>query len=339
MKQIAAFFKLIRWPNLLIVFFTQLFICLCVLRPTTVFFTESPTTIAGHQVALFYPIAHFLNFPNFLLLSLSVLLIAAAGYIINDFYDLAIDKINKPEKVILGSKISIKVALLLYALFNIISLAIALYLSIQVQLLPLWLIQLFCVGLLWVYAAFLKRRPIWGNIVVAFLSALVIIILPAYEPILYSFIAKPLFYYSDGGSNDLVNPLYIIVFYAYFAFMVSWMREIVKDIQDMEGDRAEGSRTFPLLAGIKKAGCLVIVLGILVAIPLLVAVVAVFNSRWLFLSIYIFIALLLPVIWLCLKIPKDYSTAHFGNLSRQLKTIMVLGIGSLIVYFYLSFVV
>lgn len=320
MNPIANFFKLARWPNLLIVFLAQLLIWWGVIRPVG--------DLPGGSVL-------FLQWHHFILLSLTTILIAAAGYIINDYYDRAIDQINKPEKVIVGRFFSVRLTLRLYAFLNLSALVLSLYLSIRLQIMALAAIQLFCMFLLWLYAAVLKARPVWGNVAVALLTALTILILVAYEPLMYPF--RSLSFLIIGPRHSLMNPLWVIGVYAFFAFMTTWMREIVKDMQDVKGDAAVGCRTLPIVAGLKTATLLVAFLGIMVVLALAGVALSLMRSEWLVLSAYLLLALVLPVLLLIVQIFKDDTPGHYGKWSGRLKLIMLLGILALPLYYLLTF--
>lgn len=317
MKLFLAFLRLIRWPNLLIVFFTQALIWYCAIRQS------NPKEIL------------FLSFPNFLLLSLTTILIAAAGYLINDYFDIDIDRINKPDKLIIGNHISKKAAVLFYVLLNIFALAFSIYLAESLQEPALAFIQMFCILLLWAYAIRLKRTYLLGNIAVSILTALTILILVAYEPVLYSFLKiKGI---QIKNSVLIINPLKLIFLYTYFAFMVTWMREIVKDVQDMEGDKMGGCRTLPILKGEKGANNWLLGIFFLVIAPLLAVSVELFHGKWIILSVYIGVGLVLPLCSIIFTLKQQPSNESYARLSSRLKMIMLLGMVPLVIYYIMSF--
>lgn len=317
MKRFLAYLQLIRWLNLFIVFLTQALIWFCIIQPI------------GKENTL------FLSPIKFLLLSLTTLLIAAAGYIINDYFDIDIDQINKPDKVIVGKFISKRGAVVSYVLLNALALFIAVYLADLLSNPFLPLIQVFCVMLLWAYAARLKREPVWGNVAVSLLTALTVLIVMAYEPALYSFLKLKGIRHTN--SFLMINPLKLVFLYAYFAFMVTWMREIVKDIQDMEGDKAGGCRTLPILKGEKVAGYWLLGLFIIILLPLLEVVVALFHGKWIVLSLYIVLGLIFPLCSMIYSLLQKKSDEIYGRLSTRLKVIMLLGIFPLIIYYLLAY--
>lgn len=319
MKPATAFFQLIRWRNLLIVLLTQWFIWQCVIRP----------------MASWSRVPVFLNTPRFLLLSLSTVLIAAAGYIINDYFDVKIDLINRPQKVIIEKTISRRAAILWHSLFNVIGFLLALYLARALGNYFVVSIQLACTVLLWFYSTTFKRQFITGNVVVALLTGLTVMILAVYEPALYPHINFR--YFLTEGGRLLVNPFGVIAVYTYFAFMLTWMREIVKDMEDFKGDAEDGCVTMPIRIGLQRSTWFVIGFGILAIAPLCVAAVKLFSGSWAILGVYIFIALVIPLIAWLLFLPRKATAKHYGDASRWLKIIMLAGIASLLLYFWLQY--
>ena len=319
MKPVSAFFRLIRWRNLLIVFLTQWFIWCCVVAPME----------AWSNIPL------FLGAPHFLLLSLSTILIAAAGYIINDYFDVRIDIINRPGKVIIGRLISRRWAIALHTLLNIAGLFIAVYLAWQLHNYWVISIQLACTILLWFYSTTFKRQFVTGNVAVALLTALTILILAVFEPALHPYIN--LTYFIEEEGRVLVNPFGVIAVYTYFAFMLTWMREIVKDMEDFKGDAEDGCVTMPIRIGLQRSSYWVIFLGILAIIPLMIAAFRLFGGAWMVLGIYIVVALVLPLVILLVRLPGKATQQHYGLMSRWLKIIMLAGIASLLLYYFLQY--
>lgn len=321
MKQIGAYGRLMRWSNLLIVFFTQLLIWACVIYPLR--------KVDGREV--------FLDFPHFFLLSLTTVFIAAAGYIINDYFDVSIDLINKPSSVIIGRVVSRKAALVLYLWLNVFGLAIAVFLAESLSLPGLALFQMFCALLLFVYAARLKRSYLLGNIAVSLLTALSVIVLVAYEPALYPYFRMDSLKKTEGNLG--INPLTLMLVYALFAFLVTWMREIVKDVQDRAGDQAASCRTLPIVSGIKIAGRWVVGLGLLVIVTLIDVAFALFHGAWVIMSVYVVVSIIFPIgNILILLLKRQEQQEIYASLSKRLKILMLLGIGALPIYYFLSFV-
>ena len=312
-----AWLKLIRWTNLLIVFFTQLLVWACVTRP-----------MQGQE-----DVSFLLNIPNFLLLSLSTVLIAAAGYIINDYFDIRIDNINRPEKMVLEKTIPRRLAIILHSVLNIVALLSAAIVARQGGHYSWLLLQLACTILLWFYSTHFKRMFMIGNVVVSLLTAFTIIALRVYEPAMHYYLRQPVFIELNNG-KILPNPVWVLLVYAYFAFVLTWMREIVKDMEDFKGDEADGCVTMPIQWGLKRAEQFAQALAALAVIPLAVVTINLLIKKDWVLGIYTLIALILPIIWWMVFLPKEATTTHYGKASRYLKFIMISGIGSLIIYYF-----
>ncbi len=308
--------QLIRWKNLLIVLLTQTAVWLCVIRPAQEF-ADAP---------------HLLTVPNFLLLAFSTMMIAAAGYIINDYFDVKIDSINQPEKVILQQKIPRRTGIILHNLLNIIAMLLV-FLIVRRGGSYWWMLWQFgCTLLLWFYSTHFKRQFMVGNVVVAILTALTIIVLIVYEPALHSFFSLDGFVARKDGTA-VPNPVWVLGVYAGFAFLLTWMREIVKDMEDYKGDAAEGCLTMPIKWGLQRASFFTMALGIVALFFLTAAAVGLMLKRDWLIGIYTLCALVFPLLFWIYKLPKAVTTLHYGQSSRSLKIIMVLGIGSLFLYY------
>ena len=305
-----AWLQLIRWKNLLIIFLTQLLAWAFVILPC------SPGILG--------PI-------NFLCFALSTVLIAAAGYIINDYFDIRIDTINRPYKVVLEKIIPRKQAIIAHTVFNAIALVLAGYVAAQAHHYEWLLLQAGCTLLLWFYSTHFKKRYMSGNIVVSLLAALTILTLVLYAPVLHNLFALPVFPMAHSLSS---MPVWVLVVYAYFAFMLTWMREIVKDMEDYKGDDAEGCMTMPIKKGLSYCVTFIRVLMALAVIPLVIAVLALSSKGYYILPGYISTLLIVPLCAWAFFIGKDFTTAHYHRASRMLKAIMVLGICSLIFYHF-----
>ncbi|HRO42983.1 MAG TPA: geranylgeranylglycerol-phosphate geranylgeranyltransferase [Flavipsychrobacter sp.] len=310
------YLRLIRWTNLLIIFLTQLLAWACVILPTKNFAPER----------------FLLNFPNFLLVSLSTVLIAGAGYIINDYFDIRIDNINKPQKMVLEKQIPRRMAIIMHTVLNVVAVLFAAVVARQAGHYSFLLLQLICTVLLWFYSTHFKRQFALGNITVSLLTALTVIVLILYEPAMHFYLTKPPFIVYSA-ENILPNPIWVLMVYAYFAFVLTWMREITKDMEDLKGDEAEGCVTMPIKWGLQKASFFCLGLGGFALIPLIIAAAnLLYNNDWL-LGSYTVVALIIPIIAWMFFLPKAATTEHYAKASRYLKFIMVSGIGSLIIYY------
>jgi 4-hydroxybenzoate polyprenyltransferase len=232
-------------------------------------------------------------------LSLSTVLIAAAGYIINDYYDIKIDLINKPDRVVIGKSITRRYAIFFHTSISIIGIAIGFLLNWKIGF-----INFVCVFLLWLYSNNLKRQPLTGNLVVAILT---------------------------GLSIGLVNLLYqspnrLVIIYALFAFFMTLLREIVKDMEDMKGDNTFGCKTLPIVWGIRKTKWLLYAITALFSV-----VVLILNFQFKLMPHSYFLAFLfLPMFVLIVRLIKADTKNEFYKLSQLCKVIMLLGIGSMV---------
>jgi len=171
------------------------------------------------------------------MLAISCILIAAAGYLINDLYDRKIDIINKPSQL---EPLSKNVILVLYTVLNITALVIS-YIYATPVLFTLFPISIF---LLWIYSALLKKLPLVGNIIIAVLSGII--------PIIYLF-AQNEFFTDCQTPLSQINTTEIIFHFSILAFLSTLSREIVKDIEDIKGDQAEDLKTLPIVIGVNAA--------------------------------------------------------------------------------------
>lgn len=278
---VFGFLRLIRVQNLLIVVLTQYLARICLIDPA-----DSS------------PLRALLD-PAMLLLSFSTVCIAAAGYIINDYFDIKIDLVNKPERVIIGRYLKRRVAMGAHQVLNVMGCAVGLYLSRWV-----FVLDVLSVSLLWFYSARFKRQPFVGNLVVAFLTALSLLVLAVYY----------------RQSVDL------LLIYASFAFVITLVREIIKDMEDVRGDARFGCRTLPIIWGIRRTKTFLYIL-IASFIATLFIVAGDLGNRNLNIT---FFALLIPIAWLIYRLVYADTKREFGYLSQLCKVIMLLGVSSMI---------
>ncbi|HNR74151.1 MAG TPA: geranylgeranylglycerol-phosphate geranylgeranyltransferase [Cyclobacteriaceae bacterium] len=234
-----------------------------------------------------------------LVLALSTTIIAAAGYIINDYYDIKIDLINKPERVVIGKGIPRRYALLFHTFLSVIGIALGFLLGLRVAA-----IHLVSVFLLWWYSNNLKRQPFIGNFVVALLT---------------------------GLSVWLVNVVYyenhiLVSIYALFSFFITLVREIVKDMEDLKGDNTFGCKTLPIVWGLRRTKW--VIYGLLMLFAL---VVMYLNYEYTKLPEYYFlIFLFMPLGLFVARLVVADTKKDFYWLSQWCKIIMLLGILSMV---------
>jgi len=296
------YLNLIRWKNLLIIVLVQILIKYALLIP-------SDATIT-------------LNWFGFLLLALSTLCIAAAGYVINDIYDVETDLVNKPDKVIVGKYISEKNAFNFFIILNFIGVLIGFYISHLVGKSGFFALFVIVSALLYVYASYLKQNLLIGNIVVAVVIALSLIFVGIFEllPVINS-----------QNQNIQLSMFKIILHYALFAFIINFIREIVKDIQDVDGDHKAGMNTLPIVIGRERTKNILFVLSL---VPVLAMVYYLSNYlyKYIIVVIYFLIAVVAPLILVSIKLFNAKSKKDFQLISNLLKIIMLTGVLSMLMY-------
>lgn len=305
MKYYGLFFKLIRWPNLVIIFLTQWLFQYYVIVPLLKKSALTPKMV---------PTAFFM-------ITVAYMLVAAAGYIINDYFDLEIDTINKPDKIFITRGISRNGAMAAYVLMNVLAMGLGYAVSVQTGgWAPLYCIA-GCIVLLYFYSAFFKKQFLIGNILVAGISASAVPVLTLVE--------------DDVGGVFPDTLRYITIYttlYTGFAFILSFARELVKDLEDMEGDRRYGGQTIPIILGTRTAlgiiACtLFCLIGVLAAIqPTLWAQ----GSRTSILSLYSICFIILPLGWILLKVSGARVVEDYHRISTWIKLVMLTGILSML---------
>ena len=228
MKRFFEFLKLIRFVNLIFIAITQLVFYYCIITP---------------QYAIYNSAGPVLSIPNLNYLILASVFIAAAGYIINDYFDLNIDRINKPHRLIIGRHISRRWAMFFHLVLSAIGLSCTAYVSYQLKNPFLLLFNFLVVIVLIFYSTTLKRKLLSGNILISLLTSWVIIILYIAELNLTRSVML------SNQAHVLLKIYKIAAVYAGFAFVVSFIREIVKDMEDQDGDKRNECKTIPIVWG------------------------------------------------------------------------------------------
>lgn len=216
---------------------------------------------------------------DFALLVLSLVLIAAGGNIINDYFDVRADRVNKPHKVIVGKYVKRRIAMASHIAFNAIGILIGGFLAWKVGMWKLVIIHLFAAGSLWYYSVLFKREFLIGNIVIALLAALVPLAVGLFEIplVIEAYGAQVHDYFLEVNPEGDPNLFFKILFYfilgfAGFAFLLTLVREIQKDLADVRGDIQVGCKTMPAVIGIRRTKLVVtVLLGVSIIIILMVA--------------------------------------------------------------------
>lgn len=307
-----AFLKLIRIENLLIIAITQYSIKYFVFSPINEFSQYTPVL--------------------FTISVISTILIAAAGYMINDYFDVKTDKINHPETVVVDVVIKRRWVMVMHVVFNAIGLLMGVFLALKCHHLSLLLFQLLSILLLWFYSTHFKKQLLVGNLVVSLLTATIPVMPMVYEYYLYSGADSVMALLA----RNMIRYLIVIVFaYSAFAFLTSFAREVIKDMEDYKGDVQTGCKTMPIVWGIITSK-VVTFFTILICIGLLLLAQYKFYKEHLFLAIYyIGILVIIPLLVLLFLTIKARTSKDFKVASLLLKFIMLSGIGFTVFIKYL----
>ncbi len=310
MKLITAFLRLVRWPNLVFIALTQALFAYGVIHPI---FVHAGITPNLHGRA-------------FILLCVSSILIAAAGYIINDYFDLNIDRVNKPDKLVVDKIINRRWTIIWHLLLSLAGIAIGFYLDWTTSIHLLGPANLLCVVLLFLYSISLKKKLLSGNILISLLTAWTVLVVTWCEN---SFLWQTL-----GSNGELqVNKITRITFlYAGFAFIISLIREVVKDMEDIEGDRRYGCKTMPISWGINATKVFVAVWLVVLITALVIVQVYVLLFGWWASAAYCIAFVIIPLLWIFKKLFSARLAPDYHKLSSIIKLVMLTGILSMVFF-------
>lgn len=291
----------------------QVLINVCLVRPILMLYELEPT----------------FTVLDFIFLTAATVMIAAGGYIINDYFDTKSDMINRPDNVVVGTDVSRGNALAWHLGLNIVACILGAMVSLRIGVWVFAFFFPFVSGLLWFYSSTYKKMFLLGNVIVALLTGLIPLLPVAYE--------IPGQMATDNvmivnGVYDLNLLFYWAGAFGIFAFVTTFYREIIKDIEDIDGDREIGRSTVPVVIGVM-ASKIVIVVLIACTIAALVVVWHKFLCDTIS-AIYFGVMLILPLIFLAYKVltMKEKKQYHFA--SNFAKLIMLAGILFLLVARY-----
>jgi len=278
----SGFFKLTRVPNLVIIAITQYL--------TAIFLIGKDSNWTDY----FYDY-------KLAILCFSTILIASAGYIINDYYDVKIDFVNKPKRVVVDKVLKRRIVMTWHTVLNFLGILLGFFVSYKLAI-----INFLSAGLLWLYSNQLKRLPFIGNLAVASLTAASIAIVGLY--------------YDKNVS--------IVYAYALFAFALTLIREIIKDIEDMKGDATFGCKTLPIVLGIRKTKTVIYFL-IVIFVGLVFFQSNMLNSG---LLTNFFVLMIAPIGYFIYRLIIADTKQEFSYLSSYCKILMIAGVLSMIIF-------
>lgn len=311
MNLFSAFIRLIRYPNLLFIALTQVLFYFCIVIPHH---ENNP----GSTITL--------TITKLVLLVVASVLIAGAGYVINDYFDLNIDRINKPERLVVEKLIKRRWAILWHFCLSAAGLLISVYLSWKTRNPLVGIFNFLSIVLLWFYSTNFKRQVLIGNVIISLLTAWVVLVIYVCE-------AKfNLSRQAEAQLNFLTSIYKMAVVYGGFAFIISLVREVVKDIEDMEGDMRYQCKTLPIVWGMPSSKMFVAVWLIVLIVTILILQLYAFQLQWWWMILYNCLLILLPLIIILSKLIRAKTSKDFGSISTMIKGVMFAGIVSMIFF-------
>ena len=308
MSLIAAFLKLVRLPNLFFIALSQVLFQFCI------YHTLYKGVIPADDTF------------RFILLVLASLLIAAAGYIINDYFDINIDEINKPHKMVVDKVINRRWAIAWHFMLSSSGIILTVLALPFLQKWYLILANVLCVVLLWFYSTNFKKSLLTGNIVISLLTAWTILII---------FFSKVNLSDAFGAGNTSQYRFFrLAILYAGFAFIISLIREAIKDMEDMPGDAKHGCRTMPIVWGVNATKVYTAVWLVVLIALLIVVQVYILQFKWWLPVVYSIAAIIFPLIVVLFKLRKSSAPQQFHQLSTITKLVMFTGILSMLFFYF-----
>lgn len=303
---ILDFFKLIRYRNLLMIALMQF-----LFRYTFLIWQDVPLALSDFQ---------------YVLLVFSTIFIAAGGYVINDIFDQSTDAENKPHKVFIGQAFSESTAYNIYVSCTTLGVGLGFYLSNVINKPSFATLFILIAATLYLYASNLKQNLLIGNIIIAALLSVSVLIIGVFE----------LYPVTNSENQPQMRVLFsIMIDYAVFAFVVNFLREIVKDLEDVNGDYNQGMNTLPIALGVKRTTQVVFALSFVPIGILLYYINKYFieNNLWISTG-YALFTVVAPLIYFSIKIFSAKKKKDFAHLSSILKVILLFGIISIAVVTY-----
>ncbi|MGB5981667.1 MAG: geranylgeranylglycerol-phosphate geranylgeranyltransferase [Nonlabens sp.] len=296
------FLKLIRWPNVLMTLFTQVVVYFALVVPSN----------------LLLALEHW----QFIFLITSTALLTASGNVINDIYDIPIDKVNKPDQVIVGQFISEKKAFRIYMILTVVAVVLGFIVANSVDKPILSSIFIVVSFALYSYASSLKSILLVGNLLISILVGLVVLIVGIFELFPVS---------AMHTQQQLASVNIIILYFSLGAFILNLIREWIKDCEDVNGDRIGGRNTIALALGRQRASRMIsLIIGSLV-ILMGYAAITWFAPYEIALYYWIFL-IMAPLMIVGIQLWNAECVSKFHKLSFIMKLIMFTGI--LFMFFY-----
>ncbi|MCC7051351.1 MAG: geranylgeranylglycerol-phosphate geranylgeranyltransferase [Bacteroidia bacterium] len=301
------FLRLIRWSNLLMVALTMYLM----------------------RYAVIWPMLRINNFKlqvkeiDFILIVLSTVLVTAAGYIINDYFDIRIDSLNKPTSNPIGKSIQRRTAMFLHLVFNALAYGLIFIVCYRIGNIKLSLIYLIAMGVLWFYSTNFKKQLVVGNLVVAFLAGMIPLLVGLFEVPLLNLRYQEVINEYHYSFNSIA---YFIIAFSFFSFISNLCREIIIDAEDEFGDRSFGAETIPVIFGLSTTNKIIFLLGVLQSAILGYLQYMQWQSNDKISFYFMLVALQIPILIIAFKALRAKNKEHYRLLSKWCKVYMFLGL-------------
>ena len=310
MKSLLHFFRLVRWPNLLFILLAESLFHFCIYKPL----------YSNIELTVDY---------TFYFIVVTSICIAAAGYIINDYFDVNIDQVNKPESVVVGSYISRRWVIFWHLILSMCGVYLSLIAFPFQQYIHIHFSNLTTILILWFYSTNFKRNFLIGNVVIAVLTAWTIGVV----------------YFSKFTFIQLIHPTHmqtadlklfkLMLLYSSFAFILTLIREALKDMEDMNGDEKFGCTTMPIAWGLQTTKVYVAVwLMVLILVLTIIQLYAIPFGWWIPIT-YCIATILAPLVFVLFKLKHAFLREDFNRLSKWIKFAMLMGILSMSFFYFL----
>lgn len=309
MKILIHFFRLVRWPNLVFILLAESLFHFCIYKP------------------LYPGLAATADFSFYFIVATSIC-IAAAGYIINDYFDVNIDQVNKPQSVVVGAHISRRWVIFWHLVLSMAGVYLSLIVFPFQQYLHIHFSNLATILILWFYSTNFKRDFLIGNVVIAVLTAWTIGVV----------------YFSKFTLLQLVQPtkmlpidlkfFKLMLLYSSFAFILTLVREVLKDMEDMGGDEKFGCTTMPIAWGLQTTKVYAAVwLMVLILVLTIIQLYAIPFGWWIPIG-YSVITIIAPLAYVLFHLKQAYTSQDFKRLSNLIKLAMLMGILSMGFFYF-----
>jgi 4-hydroxybenzoate polyprenyltransferase len=309
-NKLIHFLRLIRWLNLLFILLAESLFHFFIFKP------------------LYPNLAFTADYPFYFIVATSIC-IAAAGYIINDYFDVNIDQVNKPKMVVVGAHISRRWVIFWHLILSMGGVYLSLIAFPFQQYLHIHFSNLLTILMLWFYSTNFKRDFLIGNVVIAMLTAWTIGVV----------------YFSKFTLIQLLNPTQmqtadlklfkLMLLYSSFAFILTLIREALKDMEDMDGDEKFGCTTMPIAWGLQTTKVYVAVwLMVLILVLTFIQLYAIPFGWWMPI-IYCIATIIIPLVYVLFKLKDSFSRTDFNRLSKWIKFAMLMGILSMSFFYFL----